>query len=85
MDSLCPNDEGWGPNSSKRPFDFTPCFEDTVLLAVPNAIFILLALTNLWSLSKAREIPHRKSWILRIKTVWWFNLVVETNASLTIE
>jgi ATP-binding cassette, subfamily C (CFTR/MRP), member 1 len=70
MDTLCPNnDEGWGPGSSKRSFDFTPCFEDTVLFPVPNALFILFALTNLWSLSKAGEVPHRKTWILRIKTV----------------
>jgi ATP-binding cassette, subfamily C (CFTR/MRP), member 1 len=69
MDTLCPNGEGWGPGSSKRPFDFTPCFEDTVLLGVPASVFVLFALFNLWNLSKAREIPHRKSWVLRIKTV----------------
>lgn len=69
MDALCPKDEGWGPSSSKRSFDFTPCFEDTVLFAAPDVLFMIVALVNVWHLSKSRQIPHRKSWILRIK-VW---------------
>lgn len=39
-DALCANPEGWGPLSPSRPFDFTPCFELSVLGLVPALVMI---------------------------------------------
>jgi hypothetical protein len=69
MDNICSKDEGWGPQSRLRQFDFTPCFEDTILFAVPETIFVISALATLKKLSERREIPYRKSLFLTLKTV----------------
>jgi ATP-binding cassette, subfamily C (CFTR/MRP), member 1 len=66
--AICPK-EDWGPISSRREFDFTSCFENAALFGGLNVFFVLFALINVWQLSKAREIPYREGWILRIKTV----------------
>ncbi|KAG8835556.1 hypothetical protein FRC17_002476 [Serendipita sp. 399] len=68
MGSYCPA-EGWGPVSKQRVFDLTTCFEDTILLAIPALIFSIFALINLWNLAKRLEIPHRKTWLFKLKTV----------------
>ncbi|KAG8872786.1 hypothetical protein FRC20_009062 [Serendipita sp. 405] len=73
MRSYCPA-EGWGPVSNRRVFDLTPCFEDTILLAIPALIFSGFALVNLWKLNKLPEIPHRKKWLYRLKTILSYSL-----------
>ncbi|KAG8818826.1 hypothetical protein FRC18_012320 [Serendipita sp. 400] len=73
MGSYCPA-EGWGPVSNRRVFDLTPCFEDTILLAIPALIFSGFALVNLWKLNKLPEIPHRKKWLYRLKTILSYSL-----------
>ncbi|PWN18573.1 P-loop containing nucleoside triphosphate hydrolase protein [Microstroma glucosiphilum] len=48
---LCDNDAAWGPGSSCRSLDFTIHFEQSILLVLPNAIFIAAAfLTVLYTI-----------------------------------
>ncbi|KAF9557780.1 hypothetical protein EC968_007434 [Mortierella alpina] len=52
---FCDADEGWGPVSSRRTLDFTLCVQDSVLLVLPSAIFLLVVLPRFFSvLSKGR-------------------------------
>ncbi|KAG0043667.1 Multidrug resistance-associated protein 1, partial [Gryganskiella cystojenkinii] len=47
--------EGWGPISSTRTLDFTICFQDSVLLVLPSAIFLIAVLPRFFIvLSKGR-------------------------------
>jgi hypothetical protein len=67
---LCPNDgDGWGPASVLREFDFTVCFENTVLLPLPNLVFSLFAIAIIWKLASQHEFPYRKTTIYKFKTV----------------
>ncbi|KAG8892492.1 hypothetical protein FRB99_002688, partial [Tulasnella sp. 403] len=57
MARLCPNYEGWGPVSKERPFDFTPCFEDGVLVGGPLAIILLGSVIRTFQLRSAQIQP----------------------------
>ncbi|KAI1297541.1 hypothetical protein EDD11_007103 [Mortierella claussenii] len=41
---FCDADEGWGPVSSRRTLDFTLCVQDSVLLVLPSALFLIAVL-----------------------------------------
>ncbi|KAG9319546.1 hypothetical protein KVV02_005603, partial [Mortierella alpina] len=52
---FCDADEGWGPVSSRRTLDFTLCVQDSVLLVLPSAIFLMAVLPRFFIvLSKGR-------------------------------
>ncbi|KAF9170512.1 hypothetical protein BGX21_008621 [Mortierella sp. AD011] len=52
---FCDADEGWGPVSSIRTLDFTLCFQDSVLLVLPSAVFLIAAFPRFFIvLSKGR-------------------------------
>lgn len=59
--SLCGNNEGWGPLSPYR-YDFTPCFLDVWIISM--AVYgILLGTAALWWLLKRRDAsPVSKDW-----------------------
>ncbi|KAG2178766.1 hypothetical protein INT43_001612 [Umbelopsis isabellina] len=54
---LCRDPEGWGPFSDTRTPDFTPCFEDTVVMMVPAAFLLIFGVARLWFLSKRNSLP----------------------------
>jgi len=41
IESICRNQEGWGPTSSQRDFDFTPCFQEISLWIAPVALLAI--------------------------------------------
>ncbi|KAG2236972.1 hypothetical protein INT48_002041 [Thamnidium elegans] len=49
---MCKNLEGFGPYSEYRIPDFTPCFEDTVITAVPYLFILVAGMVRIWILSK---------------------------------
>ncbi|KAG0203518.1 hypothetical protein BGX28_004238 [Mortierella sp. GBA30] len=52
---FCDADEGWGPVSSSRELDFTLCVQDSVLLVLPSAIFLIAVFPRFFIvLSKGR-------------------------------
>lgn len=73
MDSpaQCGNPEGWGPVSTARPFDLTPCFEEGILLSTVLVLFVIAAAFRCWALRGRESRPRcRKSvWVLRSKLV----------------
>ncbi|KAI9139661.1 hypothetical protein BKA69DRAFT_1084383 [Paraphysoderma sedebokerense] len=58
---LCPDKEGWGPWSSDRILDFTPCFEDFIITNIPMLFLILFGIPRLLKLSK-RPCPSSDGW-----------------------
>ena len=46
------SNEGWGPQSSLRPFDLTPCFEWTVLFSIPSALLITFGIQHILKLRR---------------------------------
>lgn len=73
MDSpaRCSNPEGWGPVSTARPFDLTPCFEEGILLSTLLVLFVIAGVFRCWALRSWEVLPRcRKSlWVLRAKLV----------------
>ncbi|KAI8342383.1 hypothetical protein BC941DRAFT_139243 [Chlamydoabsidia padenii] len=54
--NLCPNSEGWGPFSTIRVPDFTPCFEESVVLLIPAAYLIVFGMARVWVLTKRENL-----------------------------
>ncbi|PWN22966.1 hypothetical protein BCV69DRAFT_296932 [Microstroma glucosiphilum] len=52
---LCSDVEGWGPISSQRDLDFTPCFQQVAFWIVPPVLLALAAAVQLSSLEKRPE------------------------------
>ncbi|KZT65750.1 multidrug resistance-associated ABC transporter [Daedalea quercina L-15889] len=73
MDSpaRCSNPEGWGPISTARPFDFTPCFEEGILLSTLLVFFAIAATFRCWALRRWEVLPRsrRSVWVLRAKLI----------------
>ena len=44
--------EGWGPQSSLRPFDLTPCFESTVLVSIPSILLLAFGIRRILKLRR---------------------------------
>ncbi|KAJ3484887.1 hypothetical protein NLI96_g5332 [Meripilus lineatus] len=70
--ATCRNFEGWGPVSSIRQFDLTPCFEEGILLSSILVVFIVFATFRTWALRSSELYPRcRKSvWLLRSKLAY---------------
>ncbi|KAI9207232.1 P-loop containing nucleoside triphosphate hydrolase protein [Polychytrium aggregatum] len=47
LEGLCASPEGWGPWSESRLLDFTPCFENAVLLTIPNLFLLAFGIPRL--------------------------------------
>ena len=55
MEHFCGHSsEGWGPRSPLRSFDLTPCFESTVLFAIPSALLVTFGIPRIL---KSRRSP----------------------------
>ena len=58
----CRDPEGWGPVSSLRQFDLTPCFEEGVVLSSPLVLFVVLAAFRVYAFRNLESHPRgRKS------------------------
>lgn len=53
----CADPEGWGPTSGTR-WDFTPCFEEGVVLPIVHLLFILAATWSLWVLARTTPLER---------------------------
>lgn len=49
--------EGWGPVSTLREFDLTPCFEEGIILSTLLVILLVASLFRLWGV-KSRTANH---------------------------
>lgn len=66
--------EGWGPVSTLREFDFTPCFEEGILLSTLYVALFVVSLFRLWEVKSeaAGRPPTLTEWsvlALRAKLV----------------
>ena len=64
--------EGWGPVSTLREFDLTPCFEEGIILSTPLVVLLLVSLFRLWGITpKAtnRTLTSRSTSVLKAKLV----------------
>jgi hypothetical protein len=49
--------EGWGPVSTLREFDLTPCFEEGIILSTLLVVLLVVSLFRLWGI-KSRPVDH---------------------------
>ncbi|KAJ3092332.1 hypothetical protein HK102_008482 [Quaeritorhiza haematococci] len=49
---ICGDREGWGPWSAERAVDFTPCFEETVVVNIPRLFLLVCAIPRLIHLAR---------------------------------
>lgn len=66
--------EGWGPVSTLREFDFTPCFEEGIVLSTLVVALLVLSLFRIWGIkAEASEristLTTRSASVLTIKLV----------------
>lgn len=56
--------EGWGPVSTLREFDFTPCFEEGILLSTLYVVLFVVSLFRLWGIKSktAGRAPTLTTW-----------------------
>ncbi|KAI8366373.1 multi drug resistance-associated protein MRP [Choanephora cucurbitarum] len=75
---MCKNHEGWGPLSNDRIPDFTPCFEDVVLTAIPFVFITIAGLARMWILSKRERLSSdmTKNWLYFAKMAALFLLLL---------
>ncbi|ORZ17222.1 multi drug resistance-associated protein MRP [Absidia repens] len=83
---FCPNNEGWGPFSTVRVPDFTPCFEESVVLLVPAAYLLVFGLARVWILSKRENLSSdmTRNWLYFAKMITLVALLLTTVASTWI-
>lgn len=82
-------DLGWGPVSSLRPFDFTPCFEQGVLIPICLIFLLIVGVPRVWILLRDKgdhageSLRGRKSWfMLQAKLVRSLTRMSRPNASV---
>lgn len=64
--------EGWGPVSSLREFDLTPCFEEGIILPTLLVVLLLISLSSLQGTKSAaanRILTSRSASVLKAKLV----------------
>ncbi|KAH9000229.1 P-loop containing nucleoside triphosphate hydrolase protein [Lactarius akahatsu] len=67
-DAKCHHNEGWGPVSRLRPFDFTSCFEEGVLFSVPLGSLIVLSLFRVCQLCQL--VALRRTQKINVRLLW---------------
>ncbi|KAJ2233691.1 hypothetical protein IWW45_003979, partial [Coemansia sp. RSA 485] len=71
---FCPSKEGWGPWSSRRDLDLTPCFERGVIVPALNLLFVALAVYRIRTLQRTYRLPSAST-----KTAaYWVKLVLSS-------
>ncbi|KAG0166831.1 hypothetical protein DFQ30_006735 [Apophysomyces sp. BC1015] len=80
---MCLDIEGWGPFSTVRVPDFTPCFEDTVVMLVPSAFLLIFGVVRLWILSRREPLPSdmTRNWLYFAKLTTLILLLFTTATS----
>ena len=64
--------EGWGPVSTLREFDLTPCFEEGIILPTLLVVLLLVSLSRLWRTRSGvvnRTLTSRSASVLTAKLV----------------
>ena len=66
--------EGWGPVSTLREFDFTPCFEEGIVLSTLLVALLILSLFRIWgikteALERIPALTTRSASVLNTKLV----------------
>ncbi|KAI7899459.1 multi drug resistance-associated protein MRP [Cokeromyces recurvatus] len=81
---MCYNPEGWGPYSAIREPDFTPCFEDTVILLIPSIYVFIAGSIRIWNLSKRPSLSKdfTRNWLYFIKMTTLLILLFLSMANL---
>ncbi|CDH53086.1 abc metal ion [Lichtheimia corymbifera JMRC:FSU:9682] len=84
---MCHNAEGWGPFSSLRGPDFTPCFEDSVVMLVPSIFLLLAGVVRLYILGKRDSLPAdmTRNWLYFVKMATLILLLLTSTASLIMQ
>ncbi|KAI9307717.1 multi drug resistance-associated protein MRP [Cunninghamella echinulata] len=80
--SLCPNSEGWGPFSNERVPDFTPCFEESVVMVAPSIYLLIFGMARIWVLSKREDLSSdmTQNWLYFAKMTTLLFLMITTIA-----
>ncbi|UZJ53839.1 hypothetical protein CBS101457_003159 [Exobasidium rhododendri] len=84
LDTLCHNKEGWGPVSSMRDLDFTPCFQDAALAVAPAFLLAFVASFTLSVLAAQPVKSLTKASHLLLVTKNWLLLLVGSCAALEV-
>ncbi|KAJ2704611.1 hypothetical protein FB645_003108 [Coemansia sp. IMI 203386] len=71
---FCPSKEGWGPWSSRRDLDLTPCFERGVIVPALNLLFVALAVYRIRTLQRTYRLPSAST----KTTAYWIKLVLSS-------
>lgn len=66
--------EGWGPVSTLREFDLTPCFEEGILLSSLLIVLLAVSLFRLWAIKsetaeRTYALTTRSASVLKAKLV----------------
>lgn len=64
--------EGWGPVSTLREFDLTPCFEEGIVLSTLLVVLLVVSLFRLWGTKSEvvnRTLTSRSASVLKAKLV----------------
>ncbi|KAK9764159.1 hypothetical protein K7432_008560, partial [Basidiobolus ranarum] len=80
----CSDPEGWGPWSSLRTIDFTPCFENGFLALLPIVFLVIFGFPRLHRLRQKFELPENNTivlhyWAKMITLFLIFSLAVALN------
>ncbi|CDH53089.1 multidrug resistance-associated protein 1 [Lichtheimia corymbifera JMRC:FSU:9682] len=83
---MCHDAEGWGPFSPLREPDFTPCFEDSVIMLAPSAFLLIAGAARLWILAKRDSFPAdmTRNWLYFVKMAILILLLFTSTASLVV-
>jgi ATP-binding cassette subfamily C (CFTR/MRP) protein 1 len=55
----CTDTQGWGPLARSR-YDFTPCFEEGILLSTIEVALLVAAAARIWTLSHSPCLERTK-------------------------
>ncbi|TPX31400.1 hypothetical protein SmJEL517_g05244 [Synchytrium microbalum] len=69
MADFCAGGEGFGPWSTDRLLDLTPCFEETVLLSIPRLLLVI------WAIIRSVKLAGRPSPMVPKGWLYWCKMV----------
>ena len=83
--ALCTERQGWGPVSLVQ-YAFTPCFQESVILSLPNVLLAILGPFTLSTLWRQKKRIRRRGWHYGLKVFWlvWILLVAVLLAGLDL-